>query len=58
LKATLEWDKAITVLKPMFLVAVIGYLARGTSFAPIAFIIFAITIVPIILYQKNPLFFK
>ena len=56
LKATLEWDKAITVLKPMFLVAVIGYLARGTTFAPIAFIIFAITIVPIILYQKTPLF--
>ena len=42
-----DWGGSVAVLMPVFLVAVVGYLARGTSYAPVAFMLFAVAVVPV-----------
>ncbi len=48
-----DWSGTVTVLMPVFLVAVVGYLARGTTYAPIAFMLFAAAVVPIFALKRR-----
>lgn len=47
LKAHPVWGGAVVVLMPVFLVGVVGYLARGTTYAPVAFMLFAAAVSPV-----------
>jgi hypothetical protein len=42
-----EWGGSVAVLMPVFLIAAVGYLARGTTYAPVAFILIAAAVVPV-----------
>jgi hypothetical protein len=48
-----DWGRSVVVLIPVFLVAVVGYLARGTTYAPVAFILFAAAVVPVFLARAS-----
>lgn len=42
------WCNTAAVLMPVFLIGVIGYLARGTTYSPIAFMLLAVCMVPVV----------
>lgn len=48
------WSNSAAVLRSVFLIAVIGYLARGTTYSPIAFMLLAVCMVPVISAANRP----
>jgi hypothetical protein len=48
------WSNSVAVLRSVFLIAVIGYLARGTTYSPIAFMLLAVCMVPVVSAANRP----